>query len=128
MERGSDKHGPLMDDELKDEASSQQRGAPPDSRASEGRQQEAPGDEEPMPDARTGRGRGVAGTLGGDPEEARRELGRAIQPSIFPADRGALVRSAEEEHARGPVVEALRSLPEGVMFSDLEEVWEALAR
>lgn len=128
MERGSDKHGPLMDDELKDAAGSQERGAPPDSRAREGRQQEAPGDEEPVPDARTDRADGPAGALGSDPQEARRELGRAIEPSIFPAERGALVRSAERGHARAPVVEALRSLPEGVTFSDLEEVWEALPR
>lgn len=127
MERGSDKHGPLIDDELKEEAGSLERGAPPDSRAAEGRQQEAPGDREPVSDARLRKPGGPIAGLGSDPEEARRELGRSLEPSVFPADRETLLSSAHGQNARAPVIEALASLPEGSVFADVGEVWRALS-
>jgi hypothetical protein len=125
MERGSDKHSPLVDDALKDELRPLEQGAPVDPRAQEGRQQEAPDDWEPVPDARTAEA-GAGSALGTDTEEERRELARALPPSIFPADRTALVEAARAANARAPVVDALEQLPDGRTFAGIAEVWETL--
>jgi hypothetical protein len=45
MDRGSDRHGPRVDDELDRETKSLQRGAPVESRSEEFRQQEGAGGE-----------------------------------------------------------------------------------
>lgn len=51
MERGSDQHGPRIDEALERATSSMERGSPTDSRAEEGRQQEAPADRERLVEA-----------------------------------------------------------------------------
>src|SRR3954468_4102789 len=96
MERSSDKNASRLDEELKRELSSLVRGAPVESRASEAREQEGPADGEPTPDAlRTGDPAPASpDALPHDEIEAGAELARHLQPSVFPADRDALVESA----------------------------------
>lgn len=116
MERGSDKVGPRIDDELEKETGPLQRGAPVSSRAEDFREQEGSGEDEPGTDARL--------TVG--PAEARGDLARHLQPSIFPAGREALIESAREMHAPESVLTLLESVPEGRDFRNVSEVWEAL--
>ncbi len=122
MDRDSSKHGPRLDDELARETEALGRGAPIESRVEEEREKEGPGEDDRDVDARTG----PASRLGADEVEARRELSRHLRPGAFPADRDRLVAEAEENHAPGPVVEALRGLPAGAEFHTAYEVWSGL--
>src|SRR5437763_6304323 len=110
MERGSDRHNPRLDEELKHDTASLVHGAPVESRAEESREQEGPADGEPTPDALlTGDAApsASADTLGHDEIEARAELARHLQPSVFPADRPALLASAERQGAPAAEIEQL---------------------
>jgi hypothetical protein len=117
MERSSDKHAPRVDDELKHELKSIVQGSPVEARA-EG---------EPTPGAvLTGDlPSATPDALTHDEVEARAELARHLQPSVFPADRAALVASARASRATDELVGRLGDLPDGT-FDHLEAVWEAL--
>src|SRR3954452_20892024 len=127
MDRGSDKHAPRIDEELKHDTSSLTHGSPLESRSTEAREQEGPADGEPTPGALLARDRPVQDpdALTHDEIEARAELARPLQPRVFPADRTALADSARQEGAAAELVERLERLPEGT-FDHLEAVWEAL--
>ena len=128
IERGSDKMGSRIDDELAQETESLQRGAPVSSRAEEFREQEGPGDDEPTPDARLAGDRDLTpeDSLTPDEVEARSEIARHLEPSAFPADRAALLDAAREQDATGGVIAALESLPPDRRFENVQQVWEAL--
>ena len=127
MERRSDKHSPRLDEALEGATASMVRGSPVEARAEEWREQEGPAEGEPVSDARLAGGRGSPDpdVLTYDEVEARAELARNLEPSVFPADREALIASAERMNAPGPVVDRLRRLPDGE-FTHTEAVWEAL--
>ena len=99
MERRSAKHNPRLDDELKKEVQSLERGAPLEARRDEYREQEGAADGEREPSARTS----PPGSLDlGDPD-ARTELSRHLRLSIFPADRDRLLAEAGDNDAPQPV-------------------------
>ncbi len=127
MERSSNKHGSRLDDELKHELRSIVQGSPVESRANESREQEGPADGEPTPDALITGDRETAtpDALTHDEVEDRAELARHLQPSVFPADREALMESARRFGASAELVDRLASLPDGT-FDHMEAVWEAL--
>lgn len=127
MPRGSDKHAPRIDENLKHDTGSLTHGSPSEARSDEGRQQEGAGDDEPTPDALlTGdRGLGDDDVLDHDEVEARSVMASYLRPSVWPADREALVALAREENAPGWVLERLSQLPDGT-FSHTEAAWEAL--
>jgi len=127
MERSSDKHAPRVDDELKHELRSIVQGSPVEARANESREQEGPAEGEPTPDALITGGRPAAtpDALTHDEVEARAELARHLQPSVFPADRAALIASARTSAAPEELIGRLGDLPDGT-FDHLEAVWEAL--
>jgi len=104
------------------------QGAGGESRADESREQEGPGDGEPTPDARLVGGlRQADGQFPTDEElEARTDLARHLEPSIFPADRQALIESAERHHAPEWILDALAGLSGDRIFENTEAVWEAL--
>jgi hypothetical protein len=126
MERGSDKHGPRVDDQLHHDTRSLEQGAPLEARVEEGREQEGPADGQPVPDARLSGGRATAASLDLDDAEARAELARFLTPSAFPADREALLADAEGNHAPAAVLERLRALPAGRTFENVQDVWRGL--
>ncbi|MDQ4098577.1 MAG: DUF2795 domain-containing protein [Actinomycetota bacterium] len=128
MERGSDKHAPRLDEGLKHDTQSIVQGSPVESRAEESREQEGPGEADPTPDARLVGGlRPSNGEAPTDDElEARSDLARHLDPSVFPADRDALRASAERNHAPDWVLDALRALPPDDTFPNTEAVWLAL--
>ncbi|HVM39712.1 MAG TPA: DUF2795 domain-containing protein [Acidimicrobiia bacterium] len=127
-ERGSDKHGPMLDEQLDGETQSIVDGSPIEARAQERRQMEAPGDDEPEPDARIRGDRGFTpeGSLTPEEVEMRSDLARWIEPSVFPADRETLLMSAERQGAPDDVVGMISMLPEGTEFTNVEAVWEQL--
>ncbi len=129
MERGSDKHSPRIDDGLAHDTRPLTQGAPMESRADEARQQEGAADDEPTTDALlTGDlhpGQPQDSLLDHDEAEARSRIAAYLRPSIWPADRAALVACAQDLNAPPDVLNELGRLPEGT-FTHTEAVWEAL--
>lgn len=127
-DRGSDKHGPRIDEELAEAARPMEQGGPSDARAEEDRQQEAPDDFDPVPDSRVGRAAegSPVPEIADDPKEAKREIAASLEPSIFPASRAEVLESAETNHAREPVIRALAALPPGETWGGIEDLWRAL--
>ena len=126
MERGSDRHGPRIDEELDKETRSLQQGAPVESRVEEHREQEGPGEGQPTPDARLRGGRVTAASLDLDDAETRADIARFLNPSSFPADREALLADAEANQAPAGVLERLEALPAGRTYENVQAVWSAL--
>jgi hypothetical protein len=126
LERGSDKHGPRVDEELDRETRSLQQGAPVESRVEEHREQEGPGDDQPTPDARLTGGRATAASLDLDDAETRADIARFLTPSTFPADREALLADAQGNQAPAGVLERLQALPAGRAYENVQDVWGAL--
>jgi hypothetical protein len=128
IDRGSDKTGPRIDEERARDTESMERGAPVPSRAEEFREVEGAGDDEPAPDARLSGDRGMVPEeqLGPDELEARSEIARHLDPSVFPADREALLQTAMDNNAPASVMDRLADLPEDVTFENVQIVWESL--
>jgi hypothetical protein len=128
VERGSDKHAPRLDEGLKHDTRSIVQGSPVESRAAESREQEGPAEGEPTPDVRLVGGlRPSNGEAPTDEElEARSDLARHLEPSVFPADREALLASARGQHAPDWVIDALSALPADGTYPNTEAVWTAL--
>jgi uncharacterized protein DUF2795 len=122
MERQSTKHGPRLDEELKRETQSLERGAPVEAHVEEEQEHEPAADGEPEPSARPA----PPGALGPDERTARTELSRHLRPSVFPAARESLIDEAAENDAPELVLAALRRLPAGVTFATVYDVWESL--
>jgi hypothetical protein len=127
VERGSDKHGSRLDDEMRRETEAMERSTN-QPHTEEWRQTEPSGEDEPevspIPDSRY---------EGGTPEgldpadvERRTDLGRHLDMSAFPTDRTGVLANAEKNNAPDAMLELLRGLPEGQPFRNTQEVWTAL--
>ena len=126
MDQVSAKHGPRMDDTLKEEAAPLLGGSPSEPRAQESRAKEPPGEDQPVPGEILGDERSWEGQeLTAAGVAARSELARHLEPSAFPASVEELVEAARRQHAPDGIVATLR-LPSGRTFQDLQEVWRAL--
>ena len=103
------------------------QGSPVEARAQESREQEGPGEGEHTPDSRLVGGRIAGdGTQPTDEElEARAEIARHLDPSIFPARTAQLVASAEQNHAPEWITQLLGKLPDDT-YENTEAVWQAL--
>jgi Protein of unknown function (DUF2795) len=128
VERGSDKHGPLRDDELASETEGMTRAAR-GTHAEEWAEAEPSGDDQPA-SSLDPQGPDIGGTPPGmdaDDVEGRSELGQSLRRGAFPADRDGLIAEATEANARDAVIAELRRLPDGGrQYQNVEEVWEAL--
>jgi hypothetical protein len=115
----SAQHGQRLDDQMEHEVEALVRGAPVDPRAREELEFQ-PIEQVTVPL--------------GDPEAdeehreivERSELARFLRPSALPADADAVLAVATEEHAPDPVLAELATLPAGVQFATVAEIWEAL--
>jgi|SRR5918995_2099228 hypothetical protein len=127
MERGSNKHGPRMDDQLEREVQSTLRGTG-DSRAEEWREPEPPGEDQPaaslVPEGDDGSGAPQGMTS--EEVEQRSRLGTYINRSALPGDRAALRRTAEQNEAPDDVLAEIDRLPPDREFRTVSEVWSAL--
>ncbi|HWI02360.1 MAG TPA: DUF2795 domain-containing protein [Acidimicrobiales bacterium] len=129
MDRGSDTHSPRIDERLKHDTRPLTQGSPSEARADEGRHQEGAADDEPTTDALLSGDlhpeQGNEALLDHDEAEARSRLAAHLRPSIWPADREALIACAQELHAPPELLGQLRDLPDGT-YTHTEAVWEAL--
>ena len=107
--RESTKHGPRLDDALAGETRPLEQGAPHESRAREDLEKEGPLD--PDLESRV---------------EARRQLSQRLRASVFPADRDRLFAEAESQAAPDELLGLIGSLPAGVEFGTVHEVWAAI--
>jgi hypothetical protein len=113
-----------MDEALAEAAEPMERGGPETGRVEDFRLQESPGTGTPPPDPADAGEDGDALTPFG--VRARSELARHLEPSVFPADREALLGSVRDRPGAEEVATALGRLPEGRQFANVQEVWEAL--
>ncbi len=125
MQPGSDKHSSRQDESIKhDVRPLVQSGR--EARAQGEREQEGAADDEPTPDSRLSGGRPADDdVLDYDEVESRSILAASLRPSIWPADRDALVTCAHEENAPAWLIDRLSQLPAGT-YTHTEAVWEAL--
>jgi hypothetical protein len=126
VQRDTDKHAPRLDEHMVQETESLERGAPVESRVEESREQEPAGEDQPSPDSRLAGGRATAASLDADEAEARSQLAASLSPSVFPADREALLASAGDNNAPDTVMGQLGRLPAGEVFENVQAVWWAL--
>ena len=127
MERGSDKHSAMLDDQMKAETAGMVA-AGRSTRAQEWHDPEPSGEDEPDVD------RAPDATLtGGTPDgmtaadvERRSRLASYLDRSVFPATRSTLVEDAEGNHAPDDLLADLRRLPDGREFVNVNDVWTTL--
>jgi hypothetical protein len=127
MDRGSDKHSPRLDEEMKHETSGLIAGNK-DSHAEEWRLPEPSGEDQPNAD------RAPDGTLHGavpdgmteEDVDARAELATYLPISVFPGVREQLLEHVMDSSAPDIVVERVRALPAGREFINVGDVWRAL--
>ena len=124
MERGSNKHGPRLDHELKRETRSYEQGAPAGGRVEEHREPEGASDDEELADRMIVKRRSND-DLTPEELELRSEIAKHLKMSIFPASRTTIITQAERDFAPPKILQLLRSLPDG-SFVNVEQVWEAL--
>lgn len=125
-DRGSSKHGPLVDDEMGHEAEGYVHSGR-DTRAQEWPSGEPATGEEPAtshglaPDRRGT----PAGMSAADVEE-RSELAQWLGRAVFPADRDTLLRRLREENAPDHVIAEVGEAPTGVEFGTTGDLWRSL--
>ncbi|MHB2022921.1 MAG: DUF2795 domain-containing protein [Mycobacteriales bacterium] len=127
MERGSDKHGPLLDEALKHATEALVRGGH-EPRAEEWLSAEPAGEDEPEPDLTAGVGAAGGAPPGMTPEDVsgRAKLATYLERTVFPAVRTQLIEVAIQRRAPDRVVDLLRLLPSGRVFDNVTEVWQTL--
>lgn len=108
MERGSTKHGPVLDGEM----------------ANEFQTAEPRGEDQPDTGAQPDGGAPPGMTY--DEVEERSRLGRYIPRSSLPGDREELILGANTLNAPEDVITQLAGLPAGETYRTVNEIWAAL--
>jgi hypothetical protein len=124
MERGSDKHGRRLDEQLSKETRGIVTGGH-DPRAEEWRSAEPSGEDQPDVDLAPGETRtgGVPEGMTADDIEARSELAALLGKELWPAE-GAQVKSRlRESQAPDRVIDLCEALPDGRIYDNVSEVW-----
>ncbi|MEU4621875.1 DUF2795 domain-containing protein [Actinoplanes sp. NPDC023801] len=117
MERVSSKHGPRLDEGMKQEVRGNIQGIA-GSRAEEWKTPEPAGEDQPE----------VSRVPNADASADLSRFGTFIGLSSMPGDREALRRGAETLGAPDDVLDDLDRLPEGVVYHTVTEIWAALGR
>lgn len=127
MERGSDKHGPRLDETLAHETEGAVR-AGRSTHAEEWKDPEPSGEDQPDVDLApdTTLVGGVPDGMSATDVEGRAELAAYLGRSAYPATGAELVALAEQNAAPDRVTAALRRLPPEQGFATAQEVWSAL--
>jgi len=127
VERGSDKHGGRLDDQLKHEVSGMVRSGR-STHAEEWKDPEPSGEDQPDVDRAPG-----STLVGAVPEgtseadiEGRSELAAAIGKEVWPASAQTLLAAARASGATDRVIDQLSRLPADRTFRNTQEVWTAL--
>jgi hypothetical protein len=127
MERGSDKHGPRLDEHLAHEVSGL-TAANRSTHAEEWKDPEPSGEDQPDVD-RAPNGTLVGGTPQGiSPDQVglRSEVAAALGKEVWPATGAALVRQAEANSAADHVVDLLSRLSPEERYENLQDAWTSL--
>jgi len=127
VDRGSDKHSPLVDDQLKHETEGLVR-AGRSTHAEEWKDAEPSGEDQPDADlapAGTLHGGTPAG-MDGDDVEGRAELAGFIGKDAYPLLREQILDRVIDGQAPTRVVDLVRRLPSGQQFQNINDVWTAL--
>ncbi|HET6815844.1 MAG TPA: DUF2795 domain-containing protein [Mycobacteriales bacterium] len=127
MDRGSDKHSPLVDDQLKHETEGLVR-AGRSTHAEEWKDAEPSGEDQPDADL------APEGTLhGGVPEgmspddvDGRAELAGFIGKHAYPLLREQILDLVIDGQAPDRVIDLVRRLPSGRQFENINDVWTAV--
>ncbi len=122
----TDKHGPLLDEELQHETRGLVQGGR-SSRAEEWRDPQPAGEDQPTgdriyPEDRRGNPEGMTQT---DVDE-RSDIARSLGTSAFPGTREELVAIAADNEATDHVLSLQRSLPAGETIENVQDVAKAL--
>ena len=127
MDRGSDKHSPRVDEEMKHEQSGLLQGNK-DTHAEEWRLPEPAGEDQPEADLGAGEvlHGGVPDGMDPDDVEARAQLAMFLPLSVFPGVREQLLDHVLDSSAPDVIVERVRQLPAGREFQNVGEAWRAL--
>lgn len=124
---GSDKTGPLHDDEMKAELQGELK-AGRATRAEEEQELQPSGEDQPeasrAPDGAM-HGGAPPGMDQGD-VELRSELARHLGPAAYPADRESVLATLRENNATDRLLDLARGLPEGEQFRNMQDVARAL--
>ncbi|MGW0803540.1 DUF2795 domain-containing protein [Nonomuraea sp. NPDC002799] len=126
MERGSDKHNPRLDDQQKHETEGLIRGGGT-THAEEWKDPEGmpAAGEGPAQSYSPGHEPGTASGITAQGVDIRSNLAKWLSDAQWPARRSGLIHHAERADAPDPIVDLVRSLPEG-RYSNVAEVAEAL--
>jgi uncharacterized protein DUF2795 len=127
MERGSDKHGPRVDEQLAHEVTGL-TAAGRSTHAEEWKDPEPPGEDQPDVD-REPDGTLVGGTppgLSPDEVELRSEVAAALGKEVWPATGTALVARARGNNAADRVLELLTRLRPEQRYVNLQDAWSSL--
>ena len=127
MQRGSDKHSPRVDEQLKHETAPLTHGSGVESHSREDHRQEPPAEGEMVPDSSRRPDVEMPDGLGIDLDDAdaRAEIARYLAGAAFPGRTEELVRAAQDSNAPQAVLDQLRSLPDS-QYANVQEVWVAL--
>jgi len=127
VDRGSDKHSPMRDDQLKHETEGLVR-AGHSTHAEEWKDPEPSGEDQPdsdlVPDG-TMHGATPAGTTPDD-IEGRAELAGYLGKDCYPMVREQVINLAMDRQAPDRVVDLVRRLPSGREFHNVNEIWIAV--
>lgn len=127
MERGSDKHSPMVDDQLKHETEGLVR-AGRSTHAEEWKDAEPSGEDQPDADLAPD-GTLVGGTPDGmapDDVEGRAELAGFIGKEAYPMVREQILNLVIDNQAPDRVIDLVRQLPSGREFTNMNDVWTAV--
>jgi len=117
MDRGSNKHSARVDEQMKQEVLGTVQGVA-GSRAEEWKMAEPAGEDQPD----------ATRTIEAETANDLSRFGTYIGRSALPGDRDDLRRSAETLLAPDDVLADLDTLPAGVVFHTVTEIWAALGR
>jgi hypothetical protein len=126
VDRGSDKHSPLVDEQLKHETEGLVRGGH-NTHAEEWKDAEPSGEDQPDSDLDpegTLHG-GVPAGMAPDDVEGRAELASYIGKD-YPLVREQVINLVMDRQAPDRVVDLVRRLPSGREFHNINEVWTAV--
>jgi Protein of unknown function (DUF2795) len=125
IERGSDKHGPRLDEAMEQEVEGLVRGGGP-THAEEWKQPEPAGEDQPAGGIEGGREGAAPPGMSEDEVELRSELATRLNRAPFPTDASGLLDRLVEEDAPDRLLELVRRLPPGRAYESVGEVWDAL--
>jgi hypothetical protein len=127
VDRGSDKHSPMVDDQLKHETEGLTRSGH-STHAQEWKDPEPSGEDQPDADRApdVSRHGGTPPGMDADDVEGRAEVATFLGKDAYPMVREQIIGLAIDRQAPERVVDLVRRLPSGREFHNVNEIWEAL--